>query len=65
MMKENLQSKDMNINSIRKSKLFHREEMKPLDSKDYLKVLLIAGIIVIPLLVGLIVWKYPKFGSLN
>lgn len=55
MTKENLQSKDMNMKFIRKSKLFHREEMKPLNSKDFLKVLVIAGIIVIPLLVGLAV----------
>ena len=55
MKKEKVQSKDMNINSIRKSKLFHREELKPLESKDILKIIVIAGIIVIPLLVGLIV----------
>jgi len=45
----------MKLNSIRKSKLFHREEMKPLESKDVLKVVVIAGIIVIPLLVGLVI----------
>jgi hypothetical protein len=45
----------MDINSIRKSKLFQREEMQPLESKDILKVIVIAGIIVIPLLVGLII----------
>jgi len=45
----------MKLNSIRKSKLFHREEMKPLESKDILKVIVISGIIVIPLLVGLVV----------
>lgn len=45
----------MNIDSIRKSKLFHREDMKPMTSKDFLKVIVIAGIIVIPLIVGIIV----------
>jgi len=45
----------MKINFLRKSKLFHREEMKPLEPKDILKILAIAGIIVIPLLVGLVV----------
>ena len=54
-MKEKTQSKDMNVNSIRKSKLFHREEMQHLEPKDILKVVVIAGIIVIPLLVGLVV----------
>lgn len=54
-MKEKTQSKDMDINSIRKSKLFQREEMQHLESKDILKVIVIAGIIVIPLLVGLVV----------
>ncbi|WP_281361114.1 hypothetical protein [Nitrosopumilus oxyclinae] len=42
------------MNSIRNSKLFHREEMQRLESKDVLKVVAIAGIIVIPLLVGLV-----------
>lgn len=41
--------------SIRKNKLFHREEMKKLEPKDILKVMVIAGIIVIPLIFGLIV----------
>ncbi|MCV0430800.1 hypothetical protein [Nitrosopumilus sp.] len=45
----------MNIDSIRKSKLFRREEMKPLEPKDIFKILAIAGIIVVPLLVGLVV----------
>jgi len=54
-MKEKTQSKDMDINSIRKSKLFQREEMQHLGPKEILKVVVIAGIIVIPLLVGLIV----------
>ena len=39
--------------NLRKSKLFHREKMQPLESKDYLKVAVIVGVIVIPLLVGL------------
>jgi len=45
----------MNIDSIRKNKLFHREKMQHLEPKDILKVIVIAGIIVIPLLVGLVV----------
>lgn len=45
----------MNIDFLRKSKLFHREEMKPLNSRDCIKVAAIIGIIVIPLLVGLAV----------
>ena len=40
---------------FRKSKLFQREKMQPLQSKDYLKVAIMAGVIVIPLLFGLIV----------
>ncbi|MDH5463215.1 MAG: hypothetical protein OEY17_01840 [Nitrosopumilus sp.] len=43
----------MNVKSIRKSKLFHREEMQKLQGKDYLKVAAIVGIIVVPLIVGL------------
>ena len=54
-MKEKTQFRDMDINSIRKSKLFQREKMQHLESKDILKVFVIAGIIVIPLLVGLVV----------
>jgi hypothetical protein len=54
-MKGKTQSKDMDRNSIRKSKLFHREEMQHLGSKDILKVVVIAGIIVVPLLVGLVI----------
>ena len=54
-MKGKTPSKDMNIDSIRKNKLFHREEMQHLGPKEILKVIVIAGIIVIPLLVGLIV----------
>jgi len=45
----------MKMKSLRKNKLFHREEMKPLEPKDFVKILAIAGIIVIPLLVGLVV----------
>ena len=52
-MKGKTQSKDMN--SIRKNKLFHREKMQHLGPKDVLKVVVIAGIIVIPLLIGLVV----------
>ena len=54
-MKEITQSKNMNINSIRKNKLFQREKMKPLDMKDILKIIVISGIIGIPLLVGFVV----------
>ncbi|MDH3204905.1 MAG: hypothetical protein OEL81_09550 [Nitrosopumilus sp.] len=39
--------------NLRKSRLFHREKMQPLESKDYLKVAVIVGIITIPILVGL------------
>ena len=41
------------MNSIRKSNLFRREKMQPLKGKDYLKVSVMVGVIVIPLLVGL------------
>lgn len=41
------------IMNIRKSKLFHREKMQPLKAKDYVKVIIIVGIIVIPLVIGL------------
>jgi hypothetical protein len=34
--------------SIRKNKLFHREKMQPIKPKDYPKVAVIIGIIVIP-----------------
>jgi len=43
------------MNFVRKSKLFRREKMRPLKAKDYLKMIVIAGIIVIPLLFGLAV----------
>jgi len=43
----------MNIDFLRKSKLFHREEMQPIKGKDYIKVAAIVGIIVIPILFGL------------
>jgi len=42
------------MKSIRGSRLFHREEMQKLQGKDYLKVAAIIGIIVVPLIVGLI-----------
>lgn len=41
--------------NIRKSKLFQREKMQPLKTKDYIKVIIIVGIIVIPLVIGLFV----------
>ena len=41
------------MNLIRKNNLFRREKMQPLKGKDYLKVAVMAGVIVIPLLVGL------------
>jgi CHASE3 domain sensor protein len=43
------------MNFLRKNKLFQREKMQQLKAKDYLKVVVIVGIIVIPLLVGLAV----------
>ena len=54
-MKEKTQSREMNINFVRKSKLFRREKMQPLQPKDYIKVAIIVGVIVIPLLFGLVV----------
>jgi hypothetical protein len=39
--------------NLRKSKLFHREKMQPIQGKDYLKVAAIVGVISIPLIVGL------------
>ena len=39
--------------NLRKSKLFQREKMQPIQGKDYLKVAAIVGIISIPLIVGL------------
>jgi len=41
--------------NLRKSRLFHREKMQPLEGRDYLKVVVIAGVIVIPLLLGLVI----------
>jgi len=38
---------------LRKNKLFQREKMQPLKGKDYLKVIVIVGIIIVPVLVGL------------
>lgn len=48
------QSREMIMN-IRKSKLFHREKMQSLKAKDYVKVVVIVGIIIIPLIIGLFV----------
>jgi len=45
----------MNINFVRKSKLFRREKMQQLKARDYLKVVVIAGIIGIPLIFGLVI----------
>jgi hypothetical protein len=39
--------------NLRKSKLFQREKMQPIQGKDYLKVAAIVGVISIPLIVGL------------
>ena len=39
--------------NLRKNKLFRREKMQSLKSKDFLKIVAIVGIITIPLLVGL------------
>lgn len=55
MKKGTKQSKDMKINSLRKNKLFHREEMKPLSRNDSLKIIVMSGIIIVPILVGLVV----------
>ena len=41
--------------NFRKSKLFQREKMQSLKAKDYLKVVVMAGIIVIPLIFGLVI----------
>jgi hypothetical protein len=43
------------MNFLQKSKLFRREKMEPLKPKDYLKVVVIVGIIIIPLLFGFLV----------
>jgi len=43
------------MNFLRKNKLFQREEMQPLKSKDYLKIVIMTGIILVPLFVGLVV----------
>jgi hypothetical protein len=43
------------MNFPRKSKLFHREKMQPLKQKDYLKVIVIVGIIVVPVIFGLVI----------
>ena len=40
--------------NLRKSKLFHREKMQPLHGKDYLKVAVIVGIIIVPVIFGLV-----------
>ena len=39
--------------NLRKSKLFHREKMQPLQGKDYLKIAVIVGVIIVPLIFGL------------
>ena len=41
--------------NLRKSKLFHREKMQPIRGKDYFKVVAIVGVIVIPVIVGLVI----------
>ena len=45
----------MIMNFSRKSKLFRREKMQPLKPKDYLKVVAIVGIIVVPVIFGLVI----------
>ena len=40
---------------LRKNKLFQREKMQPLKGKDFIKVAVIIGIIVIPVIVGLLI----------
>ena len=54
-MKEKIQTRGKHEMNIRKSKLFQREKMQPLKPRDYIKVAAIAGVIVIPLLFGLII----------
>lgn len=54
-MKGKKQSKVIIMESIRKSKLFHREKMQPLKSNDYLKIGVIVGIITVPLLFGFVI----------
>ena len=54
-LKEKAQSREMDINFVRKSKLFHRENMQQLNARDYLKVIVIVGIIVIPVIFGLVI----------
>ncbi len=39
--------------NLRKSKLFHREKMQPLHGKDYLKIAVIVGVIIGPIIFGL------------
>ena len=39
--------------NLRKNKLFHREKMQPLHGKDYLKIIAIVGVIVVPVIFGL------------
>ena len=39
---------------LRNNKLFQRQKMQPLKGKDYLKVIAIVGIIVVPVIVGLV-----------
>ena len=41
--------------NLRKYKLFQREKMQPLEAKDYLKVGVIAGIIILPVLFSLVI----------
>jgi hypothetical protein len=38
-----------------KSKLFRREKMQPIKLKDYPKVIVIIGIIVVPVIFGLVI----------
>ena len=45
----------LNMNFLRKSKLFQREKMQPIKGKDFLKVIAIVGIIVVPVVVGLVI----------
>jgi len=43
------------MNFPRKNILFHREKMQQLKPKDYLKVVVIVGIITVPVIVGLVI----------
>ena len=45
----------LTMDFLRKNKLFQREKMQPLKGKDFIKVAVIVGIIIIPVIVGLVI----------